>query len=394
MSGNPTSRRRRTPRHAQTEWEQDGWLRFHWLRMYAADEEFVRVLNTFHHDYNDMLSELTSRFGILRHQEAIDLKEEPGRWMVPSESSVSLDHRRTRDSQVDQLREKLRLYLVAIDDAAEAYALQRLPGGCDVVHDFCVNRARMPSAMAESFPIGAYSFGGWRPEVGEVVTRDVSNVLDPQGNQIELIDERRQPTIHIALEGSWDARSEKRADARSRLLNLLEIQLDIQLDRIAQAFDEAGYSFEDTKSALSKHLRWLYQCIVYGDSISDIASAESRQAGKHVNPKTIDNAIRLLRKRLQIADPPRGCYALPPISSWTKRANMSVENATRCSPATVSGNRSSSLARRRKRLNQANERSTTQRRGNSTKPCRAAGNLTTSSRLPQPSAAWAASSPV
>jgi RHS repeat-associated protein len=86
--------------------------------------------------------------------------------------------------------------------------------------------------------------------------------------------------------------------------------------------------------------------------------------------------------------------ALPASSSVSMRQSLRVEKAIRCSPATGPGKRSSSLARRRKRLRQAKERSTTQCRGKSTKPVRASGRLATSKRIPQPAAACSASCPV
>ncbi len=74
----------------------------------------------------------------------------------------------------------------------------------------------------------------------------------------------------------------------------------------------------------------------------------------------------------------------------TKRVSSRIAKAKKCSPANVSGKRSVSRAKRRKRASQALERSTTHRRGTSTKPRLAAGNLMTSSWMPCAAAAAAA----
>src|SRR5690606_1899034 len=65
---------------------------------------------------------------------------------------------------------------------------------------------------------------------------------------------------------------------------------------------------------------------------------------------------------------PRACYG-PAARCGNAWASMTSTNAARCSPATVSGNRSYSRTMRRNRTTHANERSTTQRRGSSTNPC-------------------------
>lgn len=68
--------------------------------------------------------------------------------------------------------------------------------------------------------------------------------------------------------------------------------------------------------------------------------------------------------------------------------------ATKCSPATGSGNRSSSRASRRKRLAQANARSTTHRHGSSTTPRFAPSNRTTTRSMPFAAAGSAGTAPV
>ncbi len=77
----------------------------------------------------------------------------------------------------------------------------------------------------------------------------------------------------------------------------------------------------------------------------------------------------------------RVCYVLKASSG---RAFFSIKHikAKQCRPAKVSGNRSSSRAKRRNRAAQAKVRSTTQRRGSKTKPRLASGSLTTSRRIP------------
>jgi hypothetical protein len=72
---------------------------------------------------------------------------------------------------------------------------------------------------------------------------------------------------------------------------------------------------------------------------------------------------------------------------------MRQAKAMKCSPAKVVGSRSRSRAERRNRAIQANERSTTHRRGNNTTPRLAYGSLTTSNFAPCAAAAVAGASP-
>jgi ubiquinone biosynthesis protein len=96
---------------------------------------------------------------------------------------------------------------------------------------------------------------------------------------------------------------------------------------------------------------WLSQMFEAGDELYDLLLE---------GPKRVDRLLTLAEKgklqgsiRLTDADyllaevqvlvnrlVVRGCYALPPRSSLTIRPSISVANATRCSPATVSGKRS------------------------------------------------------
>ena len=69
-------------------------------------------------------------------------------------------------------------------------------------------------------------------------------------------------------------------------------------------------------------------------------------------------------------------------------------NPRKCNPASVSGSRSKSRARRRNRVIQAKLRSTPHRRGYSTNPRFASGSFTTSSCIPSSAATCFGSSPV
>jgi hypothetical protein len=76
----------------------------------------------------------------------------------------------------------------------------------------------------------------------------------------------------------------------------------------------------------------------------------------------------------RLLDRIRACYALED-QSLTALGSMSMTKAKMCNPASVAASRSKSRAKRRKRAVQAKLRSTTQRRGNNTKPFLASGTV-------------------
>lgn len=90
---------------------------------------------------------------------------------------------------------------------------------------------------------------------------------------------------------------------------------------------------------------------------------------------------------------PRACYALCIINP-TQRLSSKITKARKYKPANVSGNRSSSRARRRQRTAWPKPRSTTPRRGSSTRPFWASDHFTTSSESPWVAASCAGDAPV
>lgn len=80
----------------------------------------------------------------------------------------------------------------------------------------------------------------------------------------------------------------------------------------------------------------------------------------------------------------RACYSL----LGKRDESSSVAKASQCKPASVLARRSSSRDSRLNRAAQPKLRSTTQRRGSSTKPFFASCSCTTSSRMPCASARW------
>jgi hypothetical protein len=97
-----------------------------------------------------------------------------------------------------------RAYLAAVGELAQHFGLDRLRDGDEEIHAWCQFTAhlrRIDDRPPDPATFGMHrGFGGARPEVGEVVRREVAQTRAPDGEAWTIIDEYRAPIVRVQIE--------------------------------------------------------------------------------------------------------------------------------------------------------------------------------------------------
>jgi len=264
----PSARRR--PRRALQEIEYKGLLRWAYLQLYAEDPGFRDALSAL---YTAHCAHWAGLLAQVQHFWQTDHLN----WSFP----VTSEQARQADA-----------YRAAVASLAQRYGLDRLPDGEQVIHNWC--RLTADLALSDGRAPAPQWFGqgeGWGgvyPDIGEVVSREEWRGPAVDGVQWRIVDERRAPLVHIAIQDEWDPRREPMAEAHERILATLTAQLDAELERLAADTEARGYVFYDTAPKAGQHLRWLFEHVALGKTYPELAARDLGWDGAH---QTLANAV-------------------------------------------------------------------------------------------------------
>jgi hypothetical protein len=299
--------RRRRPRPAVQPWEHRGALYAAYLRLYSADPDFRSALVRLYAAHCAGHELWVSGLLDLSQVRVFAWCHTVGQTSPPVEGRPS-----------PEVAEWASNYLSAVAELAKRWGLDRLHdvpasrdvsrrlGGEALIHDWCSLAAGLallpghPAPDPERF--GWVSWGGPRPDVGEVIERDKIPQTTKDGRKMVLEREYRAPLLRFPTGEVWDPRTETMAEARQRLLPLLEAHLDAELERIARDAERRGYVFHDTTPMVGRHLRWLFARIALHEQYPAIAK---RDLGSPGLAKTVQNAVIRIAAQIGVDMPHR-----------------------------------------------------------------------------------------
>lgn len=138
-----------------------------------------------------------------------------------------------------------------------------------------------PSVFSDPAEDQQHRAYGRRPKVGEPVTVVTDVIEDENGERQAFSYEATCPVVHIHLDepvnlvgwaGVPNFAIESPQAARTRLLTELKRQVNDELERIVGEMEDAGYVFEDVRTAQDQHLAWTFKHIALGQTYPDIAA--------------------------------------------------------------------------------------------------------------------------
>lgn len=254
-------KKRRRPHLASMQWERRFYLLAALLERYADDEQFGDEVLALYEQHRDAISLLVgwASFDLWRAREV-------GWRSAPVNAYCdAIDPRSDGEGEI-------------VGGFAARWGLDGVPDGVEAVHRWCTWHHQRPQDGVSTFRIGIGA-GGNRP--------------DPDG------------ALRLAVEIAWDASGERRALARARILAECERQVDSELDRIAAAYEQAGYQFPDSQPKLSAYLDWLYWRVAYRKS-ADVIACELQLQGEEVAESTVLKRTGELARELGIKIPRAG----------------------------------------------------------------------------------------
>jgi hypothetical protein len=191
---------------------------------------------------------------------------------------------------------------IAAEEVSRNFGLDRLqasdgfPNGVDLIRRW-VDRQR--EGRPGRFLNGA-TFGGYRPHVGELMSRQVDHVDGPDGAKIAVVEEQHSPIIHVGpVNEPWDPSREPWSAARKRAHDQLDRQLDPERRRIEEEASGAGYEFGDTTTRQQEHLLWLFRRIRHRETYPEIAR-EAQLRGVHVLEDGVWKAVRAMAAQIGV----------------------------------------------------------------------------------------------
>ncbi len=295
-------------------WESVGSLRVAYLQTCARDAAFTEQLDTLWETHREVITVLAAapwpiqwwhvrfQLGILRTppvQAYFDtvnaLASEFGldRFMTPK------DYRHARGDSTD------------CDDFTPGGG-ELADFGREAIHQWCMYKALIPHYTTADLGV-LMGYGGGRPEVGEVVSREESLIavpLDGENHVVRIVDERRAPILNVPAGERWYADKERRSDAKKRLMAGRKRQeapvIGAELERLQAAHEKAGYTFGNKKTMCQPHLEWLYRRVAYHESCDQILTDIDPNAEweEWYTESAIRKATKVLADRIGIAIPP------------------------------------------------------------------------------------------
>lgn len=265
-----STRRRVTP--ALTSEQERGFLRWAYLERYDADPDFGQALVALYDRWT------------------ADIGELPFNWWELSSRAVYGEAALAAGHAPPAGHEAIARYVDEVEELARRFGLDQITGdgassrpslGVGLIHEWCRFRqwqaARGREWGPEDFSTG-HGFGGWEPDIGELVRRETWLVEGPDG-RVAIVDEDRRPTIHVSFDDVWDPRRERLRDARRRLVRRATQAIKAELDRLAAEAEAKGYRFLDTAPNLQRDLDWLFWRVRAGLTYGQILERESELHG-------------------------------------------------------------------------------------------------------------------
>jgi hypothetical protein len=133
--------------------------------------------------------------------------------------------------------------------------------------------------------------GGYVPEIGEVVARDVTDMGD-----VLVVDQLVRPIVRISVVDEWHPERESRADARKRLRRLADQQIRAELDRLQLDAEAKGYRFVDHAENVERDIGWLFELMANGMTVESLAARDAPDADTDLAPR-IGQAINRIAER-------------------------------------------------------------------------------------------------
>lgn len=284
----------RRPRPAVLDWEHRGFLTWAFLSLYSSHAPFREALVRLFDDYcardqafiEFLASRATSLWDAHCQSRGDGALTVPAREYTRAIREIATGWGLTRFGSAAPAREPLR----------EDDDLLRPSEGELLLHEWCQESARRALRGDRPDPMTFWTFhhvGGWRPDVGEVVSVLEYAIHEDTDERMRYIvrDEERRPIVRVSFESEWDPRLEPQQKARARLLADAKIQIDAELDRLAANAEANGYVFNDTTLKRQTHLQWLFEHVALRRSCSDLAGT---YLGGWWKRAAVYNAIRPL----------------------------------------------------------------------------------------------------
>lgn len=260
-----STRRRVTP--AITPEQERGFLRWAYLERYDDDPEFGQALVALYDRWT------------------ADIGELPFNWWELSSRAVFGEAALAAGYAPPAGHEAIARYVEEVEELARRFGLDRMTDdgagstpslGVGLIHEWCRFRqweaVRGRELGPKEFRTG-HGFGGWEPDIGELVRRETWLVPGPDG-PVAIVDEHRRPIVHVSFDDVWDPRRERLRDARLRLFRRARQAIEAELGRLAAEAEAKGYRFRDTAPKLQRDLDWLFWRVRVGLTYRQIVERE------------------------------------------------------------------------------------------------------------------------